>query len=159
MYKGAQNRSRTAHFSSRGPCERKRNKRVRCIWDLKQAPTNRALKNNGATLFTYMLCLSDDFLSHKNSVIEILEDFCRWKLFAEFLLFLSLLAKIRMYYCSWECRNTTVWVFNRDRKFKVGIASRETIRLTLRQLMVSMIQRFWRQMRDVTVICNFQAGL
>jgi len=65
-----------------------------------------------------------------------------------------------MYYCSWECRNTTVWVLNRDRKFKVGIASRETIRfLTLRQLMVSKIQRSWRQMRDFTVICNFQAGI
>jgi len=51
-------------------------------------------------------------------------------------------------------------VFDCDLKFKVGIASRETIRfLTLRQLMIAKIQRSWRQMRDVTVICNFQAGL
>jgi len=52
------------------------------------------------------------------------------------------------------------WVFDCDLKFKVGIASHETIRfLTLRQLMIAKIQRSWRQMRDVTVICNFQAGL
>jgi len=51
-------------------------------------------------------------------------------------------------------------VFNRDLKFKAGIASRETIRfLTLRQLMISEFQRSWRQKRDVTVIRNFQAGL
>jgi len=37
-------------------------------------------------------------------------------------------------------------VFNRDLKFKVGIASRETIRfLTLRQLMISKTQRSWRK--------------
>jgi len=46
---------------------------------------------------------------------------------------LSLVATIRMYYRNLECRNTTVCMFNRDRNFKVGIASRETIRfLSLR---------------------------
>jgi len=40
------------------------------------------------------------------------------------------------------------------------MASRETIRfLTLQQLKISKIQRCWRQMRDVTVIWNFQVGL
>ena len=41
-----------------------------------------------------------------------------------------------MYCCTWGFRNTIVWVFNCDLKFKVGIASRETTRLlTLRQFL------------------------
>jgi len=40
------------------------------------------------------------------------------RLFAEILLFLSLFAKIPMYYRNSEYRNTTLWVFNRDLKFK-----------------------------------------
>jgi len=63
-------------------------------------------------------------------------------------------------YSSWECRNTAVWVFNRDLKFRVEIASRETIRffLTLRQLIISKIQWYWHQIHDVIVIWNFQTG-
>jgi len=45
-------------------------------------------------------------------------------------------------------------------KILEGIASRETIRfLTLRYLMISKIQRSWRQFCDVTIIGRFQTGL
>jgi len=63
-----------------------------------------------------------------------------------------------MYCCSCEYRNTTVRVFNRDLKYKVGIS--ETIRfLTLRQLIISKLQWHRRQIHDVTVIWNDQMGL
>ena len=135
------------------PDERNRNKRVRCIWD--RGSDKSCFKNNSATLVTYILCLSDDFCPIKILSLRFLRIFADESFLPSFAFF-SLIAKIRLYYCSRECRYKTVWVFNRDRKFKVGIASRETIRfLTLRQSMVSKIQRSWRQMRDVT----FQAGL
>jgi len=130
-------------------------RKVRCIWDLKQAPIKRALKHNGATLVTYMLCLSEDFCPIKIRSLRFLRIFSD----ESFLPFLSLIAKIRMYYCRWECRNTTVWVFNRDRKFKVGIASRETIRfLTLRQLIVSKIWRIDVKCVMLQSYANFQVG-
>jgi len=45
-------------------------------------------------------------------------------------------------------------------KISEGIASCETIRfLTLRQLMISRIQRSWRQFRDVTITGSFQTSL
>jgi len=57
------------------PDERNRNKRVRCIWDLKQPPTNRTLKNNGATQVSYMLCLTDDFCPTKILSLRFLRIF------------------------------------------------------------------------------------
>jgi len=51
-------------------------------------------------------------------------------------------------------------MFNRDRNFKVGTASRKTIRFsTLGLFMISNIQRSWRRFRDVTVIWSFLMGL
>jgi len=45
-------------------------------------------------------------------------------------------------------------------KILEGIASRETIRfLTLRYLMISKIQRSWREVCDITTIGRFQTGL
>jgi len=80
--------------------------------------------------------------------------------FCLFLRFISLVATIRTYYRNLECRNTTAWKINRDRNFKVGIASRKTIRfLTLPWIMISKIQRSWRQFCDVTVTWSFQTGL
>jgi len=49
-------------------------------------------------------------------------------------------------------------MFNCDRNFAVGIASRETIRFLILQI-ISKCQRSWRQLRDVTVMWNFQTGL
>ena len=57
------------------------------------------------------------------------------ELFAYLLQFISLDATIQIYYRNLDCRNTTFWMFNRNRNFKAGIdiALREMIRfLTLR---------------------------
>ena len=82
------------------------------------------------------------------------------ELFAYFLHFISLVATIReCITASWsvvlkqfECSIVT--------KILQEIASRETIRLlTLRYLMISKIQRSWRQFCDVTITGSFQMGL
>ena len=52
-----------------GDCDKtwreKGTKDTHCIWDLKQAPTNRALKSNGATLVNFMLCCQKIFVPLK----------------------------------------------------------------------------------------------
>jgi len=56
--------------------------------------------------------------------------------------------------------NATARIFNRDRNFEVGAASRETIGiLTLSHLIIFKVERPARPFRDVAAIWSFQSGL
>jgi len=78
-------------------------------------------RKQGATLVSFMLCYQQNFVRIKFCYADDQGTFCI------FLHFISLVATIRSYYRSLECPNTTVCMFNRDRNFKAGIASQETV--------------------------------
>ena len=124
-------------YSSHQPClwpwpdlTRERNKRVRCIRDLHKPLINPFFRKPCATLANFMVCTFQKIFVPINSVIEIHADFVRWTQsnLPRFFYFLSLVATNPMFCRTLECRNTTIWMLNLDQNFKVGIASRETIR-------------------------------
>jgi len=95
---------------------RKGNKRVHSTRDFSKALTNPRFIKQCATLVNFMLCYQNIFLPMKFNHYIYADDQGR---FWQFLHFASLAAIIRMYYRNAECRNTTVWMFNSDRNFKV----------------------------------------
>ena len=80
----------------------------------------RVLENK--VLWPIYAVLSENFCAYKIMLLKfilIFED--DQETFFCFFHFLSLVTKFWMYYRNLECRNTTVWMFNRDRNFKVGM--------------------------------------
>ena len=96
------------------------NKRARWIWHFQMALANPWFGKQGATLANFILCYQKIFVP-KRFVIKIHTFSYRWSanfwlVFAFYLI--SYCYNLRKHYRNLECRNKTVWMFNRDQNFR-----------------------------------------
>jgi len=90
------------------------NKRIRCIRHLQKILT-KACRENKVQLWQLSSCVIRRFLCLKVSSRKFVHIFADVQVtFCLVLDFLSRVATIRMYFSNLECRNTTLWMFNRD---------------------------------------------
>jgi len=94
------------------------NKRVRWIRHLQKALTNSWFRKQGATLANFILFNKKIFvpknLSLKIMHIDTDDQGTFWLVFP---FYFTSCYNSRMNYCNLECRNKTVWMFNRDQNF------------------------------------------